>query len=51
MQEAFPPARRGSCNVQLMGFARLSMLEIPLKKALRHKHLNREFSSCVLPFL
>lgn len=51
MREAFPAGGRGSRNMQLMGFASLCLLKIPEEKALRHKHLNREFTSCVLLFV
>jgi len=32
MQEAFPPGRRGYYNMQLMGFASLSLLKITEKR-------------------
>lgn len=37
--------------MQLLGFASLPMLKILKTKALSCYHLNKEFTSCVLPFL
>lgn len=37
--------------MQLLGFASFSMLKILKTKALKCYHLNKPFTSCVLPFL